>query len=144
MSMPVADGYETQDFVTHVIPIWTRDKENRLLAVHLHLSDFCAWPIDFPVVPKGEGRVRLVFHSKNTFEEVEGLVGLICEWCQASVEQEEILSKAAAVTEVKIESEPVKAVEKTQEQVASIANEVAAKEPAVVVSELPTVAPIGW
>ncbi|KAA6413025.1 MAG: Pyridoxal phosphate-dependent major domain-containing protein [Lasallia pustulata] len=87
ISIPMADKYETEQFLTHVVPICTREKENHLLAAHLQSANYCAWPIDHPAVPKGQGRVRLVFHAANTEAEVDLLVSLVGEFAQAVLDE---------------------------------------------------------
>jgi 8-amino-7-oxononanoate synthase len=62
------------------VPLWTREHENHRLAADLHYANYSAWPIDYTVVPRDQGRVRLVFHAGNTFEEIDGVVGVIADW----------------------------------------------------------------
>lgn len=93
ISIATADKYETERFLTHVVPICTREKENHLLAAHLGFANYCAWPLDHPAVPQGQGRVRLVFHAANTEAEVENVVSLICEFAQAVLEEEAVRAK---------------------------------------------------
>ncbi|KAH8792382.1 hypothetical protein F5882DRAFT_245706, partial [Hyaloscypha sp. PMI_1271] len=50
---------------------------------------FSAFPIYFPVVPKGVERVRLVFHATNTDAEEEALVTCICTLAKEMLEAEE-------------------------------------------------------
>lgn len=76
------------------MPICTREKENHLLAAHLHSANYRAWPIDHPAVPQGQGRVRLVFHAANTETEVDVLVSLVCEFAQAALDEEAAKVKA--------------------------------------------------
>ena len=83
----MADRYETEQFLTHVVPICTREKENHLLAAHLQSANYCAWPIDHPAAPKGQGRVRLVFYAANTEAEVDLLVLLVGEFAQAVLDE---------------------------------------------------------
>lgn len=45
------------------------------VAQHLQQNNFDVRPIVYPTVPKGSERLRIVLHSFNTVEEVEGLVG---------------------------------------------------------------------
>lgn len=45
-------------------------------------------PIVFPIVPKGEDRVRLIMHAFNTEEDVETLVNSICSWAEEIMEIE--------------------------------------------------------
>ena len=42
----------------------------------------------FPVVPKGQPRMRLVFHAHNTFAQVEKLASTICDWAREMLEIE--------------------------------------------------------
>ena len=93
LSILMADSYENERFLTHVVPIYTREGENHLLAAHLQLADYCAWPIDHPAVPAGQGRVRLVFHATNTEAEVDELVSLICGWAKEVLDEEAELAK---------------------------------------------------
>ena len=80
LSIPVMDDWEKRPFVTHIVPVWTRPRYNHFLVFHLQLANFCAWAIDYPVVPQGTARVRLVFHADNTIEQVEELAKLVCGW----------------------------------------------------------------
>jgi 8-amino-7-oxononanoate synthase len=59
------------------------------LAFHLILNNIIAYPISYPIVPKGKSRVRLVFHAHNTMEQVEGLANAICDWAQEMLEIEQ-------------------------------------------------------
>ncbi|OJJ42791.1 hypothetical protein ASPZODRAFT_75957 [Penicilliopsis zonata CBS 506.65] len=51
-----------------------------------HLAETCLWhgygvrAIMSPTVPVGKERVRVCLHAGNTFEEVDGLVGIIEKW----------------------------------------------------------------
>ncbi|KAI3399736.1 hypothetical protein diail_5803 [Diaporthe ilicicola] len=77
-------------FVSPIVPVWTpRARHNFFLAFHLQRAGFSAFPIYFPVVPKGAERVRLVFHASNTDEQVEALVSCICAWAEEMLEIEE-------------------------------------------------------
>lgn len=76
-------------FVAPIVPIWTRARHNFFLAFHLQRAGFSAFPIYFPVVPKGAERVRLVFHAFNTDAQVEALVACICAWAEEMLEIEE-------------------------------------------------------
>ena len=76
-------------FVAPIVPVWTRARHNFFLAFHLQRAGFSAFPIYFPVVPKGAERVRLVFHASNTDAQVEALVSCICAWAEEMLEIEE-------------------------------------------------------
>lgn len=51
-----------------------------LLFFQFVMNNLNAYPMVFPVVAKGESRVRLVFHSHNTLEQIDRLVFAISEW----------------------------------------------------------------
>ncbi|KAK0623890.1 pyridoxal phosphate-dependent transferase [Immersiella caudata] len=89
LSIPLSEDWESKDHLTQIIPVWTRQKYNYFLVFHLHFNGFAAYPIDFPVVPKGTSRVRLVFHAANTEAEVEGLAQCIAAWAEEMVDIEE-------------------------------------------------------
>ena len=80
---------ESQSFMTQILPVWTRARHNFYLAFHLQLAGFSAFPIYFPVVPKGTERVRLIFHASNTDAEVDALAACICSWAEEMLEIEE-------------------------------------------------------
>lgn len=88
LSVPLAENWEEQPFLTHIVPIWTRQRCNYWLVFHLHFSAFSAFPVEYPTVPKGQSRVRVTFHAHNTESQVEGLVRAICEWAQEMMEIE--------------------------------------------------------
>lgn len=80
IDVPLMEGWESKQFVTQIVPIMTAKKHNYYLMFHLQLLKMAAYPIDFPVVPKGTSRIRLVFKATNTPEEIEELATAICEW----------------------------------------------------------------
>ncbi|KAK4118951.1 class II aminotransferase/8-amino-7-oxononanoate synthase [Parathielavia appendiculata] len=88
LNIPLSKDWESREFVTQIVPVWTRQRYNYFLVFHLQLAKFCAFPIDFPVVPKGTSRVRLVFHATNTEAEVEGLAQAIAQWAEEMVDIE--------------------------------------------------------
>lgn len=93
--LPVYDGWDSRPFQTQICPVVTRadTKYNFFLIFHLQLSKFCAFPIDFPVVPKGQSRVRLCFHATNSLVEVDGLVAAMSTWSQEMLDIESGKSK---------------------------------------------------
>ncbi|KAI6084470.1 putative aminotransferase [Hypoxylon rubiginosum] len=88
LSIPVSDNWELRDFVTHIVPVWTRQRYNFWLVFHLQLAKISAFPIDYPVVPKGQSRIRIMFHAGNTEAEVELLANSICEWAKEMMDIE--------------------------------------------------------
>ncbi|POS68746.1 aminotransferase class I and II [Diaporthe helianthi] len=91
LRIPLFEDHENgpAPFVTPIVPILTRARHNFFLAFHLQRAGFSAFPIYFPVVPKGTERVRLVFHASNTDAQVESLVSCICDWAQEMMEIDE-------------------------------------------------------
>ena len=80
ISIPLADGWQDRPFMTQLVPVLTRTRYENYLAWHLGLAGMAADPIGFPTVPKGESRVRLVFHAHNTLAETEAVAATICDW----------------------------------------------------------------
>ncbi|KAI1388533.1 5-aminolevulinate synthase [Hypoxylon trugodes] len=89
LSIPIMDAWETQEFHTHIVPVWTRQRYNWWLVFHLQLSGISAFPIDYPTVPKGQSRIRLMFHAANTESQVEFLATTICNWAKEMIDIEE-------------------------------------------------------
>ncbi|KZF21838.1 class II aminotransferase/8-amino-7-oxononanoate synthase [Xylona heveae TC161] len=89
LSIPLAEDWESRPFLTQVVPVMTRQRYTLWLCYHLQLAKISAFPIDYPVVPKGQGRLRVVFHATNTEAEVEKLAEAICEWAQEMLDIEE-------------------------------------------------------
>ena len=89
LSVPLSETVEERPFLTHIVPIWTRQRYSYWLAFHLHFCGFCTFPVEYPIVPKGQSRVRISFHADNTIGQVEALVAAICEWAQEMMEIEE-------------------------------------------------------
>lgn len=80
LDIPSGKDYESQPFVTQIVPLWTRNLDNHWLASNLQYANYRAWPVDYPVVPRDQGRVRLMFHADNTIEQVDGVVETIVKW----------------------------------------------------------------
>ena len=89
LSIPVSRDSDQDDFVAHIVPIWTRQRYNWWLVFHLQLSGVSAFPIDYPTVPKGQSRIRLMFHAANTEAEVDFLATTICNWAKEMIDIEE-------------------------------------------------------
>ncbi|EGP84004.1 5-aminolevulinate synthase [Zymoseptoria tritici IPO323] len=96
LAIPVADDWENTEWHAHIVPLWTRQRYNWFLVFHLQLAGISALPVDYPTVPKGQGRIRLMFHAANTEAEVDHLAKTVCDWAQEMIDIE------SGVTEVKI------------------------------------------
>lgn len=84
--MPESEGWEQRKLLIQIVPIWTHARDNHHLAAHLHLADHKAFPVDYPIVPRDQGRIRLVFHAANTKKELDSLIAIICGWAQEVLE----------------------------------------------------------
>ena len=89
LSVPLSEDWEERDFLVHIVPVWTRQRYNWWLVFHLQLSGIAAAPIDFPTVPKGQSRIRLMFHAANTESQVDHMATTICNWAKEMIEIEE-------------------------------------------------------
>lgn len=87
--IPLSDSWEEQPFVTHIVPIRSRQKYNYWLYFHLNRAEFCVFAVEYPTVPKGQGRLRVTFHAKNTEAQVEGLADAIYDWVEEMIDIEE-------------------------------------------------------
>lgn len=47
-----------------------------------------AYNFAYPVVPKGESRIRIVVHAHNTEDDVDKLVTSICQWAHEMLDLE--------------------------------------------------------
>jgi 8-amino-7-oxononanoate synthase len=89
LRMPVhEDGAWHEIPITHIVPIWTKPKYAHYLSFHLVRDGINGTPIVFPVVAKGEDRVRIFMHAHNTEEDVKKLVNSIMEWAEEMLEIE--------------------------------------------------------
>lgn len=88
LSIPLLDEQRPHGFITHIAPVWTRDRYNYWLVFHLQLSGICAFPINYPTVPKGQSRIRIMFHGQNTEAEVDSLVAALCGFAKEMIDIE--------------------------------------------------------
>lgn len=88
--MPVhEDGAWHETPITHIVPLWTRRPRHALyLAFHLTRDGFNGCYIVFPIVAKGEDRVRLFLHAHNTKEDVKNLIQSMVTWIQEMLDIE--------------------------------------------------------
>jgi 8-amino-7-oxononanoate synthase len=84
LRMPLhEDGDWHHEPITHIAPLWTGQQRHAMyLAFHLTRDGFNGCHIVFPIVGKGEDRLRITLHAHNTEEDVRRLVGSICSWAQ--------------------------------------------------------------
>ncbi|KAI1173653.1 8-amino-7-oxononanoate synthase [Nemania sp. FL0916] len=83
LSVPLFEDWALRDVQSHIIPLRTPQTFHEQYLFHALISnDLNAYPMAFPVVPKGESRIRLVFHAHNTYEQIDRLVATICNWAR--------------------------------------------------------------
>ncbi|KAI4159930.1 MAG: hypothetical protein LQ342_006146 [Letrouitia transgressa] len=89
LRMPIHEDEDWHEVpITHIVPIWTKPKHANYLSFHLVRDGINGTPIVFPVVARGEDRVRIFLHAHNTHDEVITLVNSICSWAMEMMEIE--------------------------------------------------------
>ncbi|KAI1826772.1 class II aminotransferase/8-amino-7-oxononanoate synthase [Xylaria intraflava] len=88
LTIPNATDFESREYLSHISYIATRQRYNEYLYFHLQLRGFKVLAVDYPIVPKGKNRIRLVFQAHHTDAQIEGLVEAICEWAQEMLDIE--------------------------------------------------------
>ncbi|KAI0104841.1 putative aminotransferase [Nemania sp. FL0031] len=86
--VPLSEDMEEREFLVHIVAIRTRQRYSYWLAFHLQLAGYCIFPIDYPVVPKGQSRIRLIIHGANTEAEIDGIAKATCDWAREMVDIE--------------------------------------------------------
>ena len=87
--MPVhEDGDWHEVYITQIVPLWCKSKHAHYLSFHLTRDGINGTPIVFPIVAKGEDRVRLLMHAHNTEDDARRLVKSITSWAQEMMEIE--------------------------------------------------------
>lgn len=80
ISVPLAEDYEQRSVLSHVVPIKVKPGHDFFLFTHLAKANMNAYPMAYPVVPKGTALVRMLFHAHNTKEEVDKIITAVGEW----------------------------------------------------------------
>jgi hypothetical protein len=76
--------------MSHIVPLWSPAAD--ALSIGLLISKITAYPVAYPTVPKGQKRVRLVFHSGNTESDVESLLNIIGQWLEERFKGEHLIA----------------------------------------------------
>lgn len=61
ISVPLAEEWDLRPYNSHIVPLKLRRGHEHYLFVHLAMANMNAYAISYPIVPKGTGRIRLVF-----------------------------------------------------------------------------------
>ncbi|KAI1148833.1 8-amino-7-oxononanoate synthase [Nemania diffusa] len=89
LSIPLLDTeWEQTPYLSHIVPLLTRTGHELFLFWQLVLNNINAYPMQFPVVPKGKNRMRLMFHAHNTSEQIDKLVSTILDWASEMLDIE--------------------------------------------------------
>ncbi|KAI4608822.1 putative secondary metabolism biosynthetic enzyme [Alternaria metachromatica] len=89
LAIPLLKDWEASPTATsHIITIRTRQPYTYWLYFHLLLDGYCVFPVEHPVVAKGESRLKVTFHAGNTEEQVSGMVTSVFAWIQETMEIE--------------------------------------------------------
>ena len=88
LSIPNMEDWENKEMLTQVMPVMTRQRYTKFLCYHLQLEGINCFPIDYPVIPRGMNRLRIVFHATNTEEDAEKLANGICDFAKEMLEIE--------------------------------------------------------
>ncbi|KAH8721496.1 5-aminolevulinate synthase [Phaeosphaeriaceae sp. PMI808] len=89
LRVPLLDSWEDRAFLTHIVTVSTRQKYTYWLYVHLMAASFCVFPVEHPIVPAGQGRLRIIFHASNTDEQITAMVDAMLAWVDEMLEIEE-------------------------------------------------------
>jgi 8-amino-7-oxononanoate synthase len=89
LSIPIIEDWKERDFQAYIVPVKTRQHYNWWLVFHLQLSGISAFPIDYPTVPRGQSRIRMMFYAANAEEQVEKLATTIFDWATVMILIEE-------------------------------------------------------
>ncbi|KAJ2994317.1 hypothetical protein NUW58_g1586 [Xylaria curta] len=89
LSVPLADGWEDRRFLSHIIPILTRPQYTCWLHFHLLAESFCVFPVEYPTVPLGKGRLRVTLHASNSVEQVEQFINAVFSWIEEMINIED-------------------------------------------------------
>ncbi|KAK0220602.1 aminotransferase [Armillaria fumosa] len=64
--------------VSPVFPLLT--SQSLKLAEYLNSKGYVAQAIPFPIVPKGQERIRVVIHAENTFSDIDAFIAILLDW----------------------------------------------------------------
>jgi 8-amino-7-oxononanoate synthase len=70
----------TTGFKSPIVPVLTKAGKAYNLRAWLLREGFSTWGLAYPIVPKGEDRVRVVIHADNSDSQIERFVDAIMQW----------------------------------------------------------------
>lgn len=87
LSIPLAmHDWKVRPYLSHIVPIRTQAPYHYWLFFHLTFDQFSVFPVDYPTVAKGQSRLKVTFHAKNTEAEVKRLVSSIYGFVQEVID----------------------------------------------------------
>ncbi|KAI0166896.1 hypothetical protein GGR52DRAFT_581670 [Hypoxylon sp. FL1284] len=89
LPVALADGWEDRPFLTHIIAVVTRQNYIWWLYFHLLTLSCCVFPVEHPIVPAGQGRLRVILHASNTEDHVKGFVDAVFAWVEEMIDIED-------------------------------------------------------
>ncbi|RAL04306.1 aminotransferase class I/II-fold pyridoxal phosphate-dependent enzyme [Aspergillus ibericus CBS 121593] len=78
--LPTEKTWYTRSFKSPIVPVITKAGQANNLCKMLRRARYWVNSVEYPSVPKGTGRVRLMIHADNTREEMDGVIQLIMKW----------------------------------------------------------------
>ncbi|KAK0444623.1 aminotransferase [Desarmillaria tabescens] len=67
--------------VSPIFPLLTN--QSLKLAEYLNSRGYAAQAIPFPVVPRGQERIRVVIHAENTLSDIDIFIGILLDWAMS-------------------------------------------------------------
>jgi 8-amino-7-oxononanoate synthase len=89
LRVPLAEGWEDRPFLAHIVPVMTRPKYTWWLFFQVLARSFSVFPVEHPVVPAGQGRLRVILHASNTEEQVQDFIDAIFSWVEEMIDIED-------------------------------------------------------
>ena len=68
------------DFQSPIVPVVTKMGKAYNLGAWMLTQGFLAWAVAYPIVPKGQERVRIVINADNSHQQIERLVEVVMQW----------------------------------------------------------------
>ncbi|KAE8346828.1 hypothetical protein BDV24DRAFT_175672 [Aspergillus arachidicola] len=87
--LPTEKTWRSEPFLAPIAAIVVQPGKAKELAQHLHQAKYWVNTANFPLVPKGKDRIRIVIHADNTESQIEGLVRLLREWARGQIRLDE-------------------------------------------------------
>ncbi|RAL11927.1 aminotransferase class I/II-fold pyridoxal phosphate-dependent enzyme [Aspergillus homomorphus CBS 101889] len=78
--LPTEIGWHSREFKSAIFAFITQTGKARYLAKRLQEAKFWVNAVEFPIVPKNLGRVRVTIHADNTEEQIGMVVQMIMGW----------------------------------------------------------------